>query len=188
MKTRVTQRTTHHSTKATSRHIFKTTELLKIYKTHCRALKSWGRVTTSYGSEATEGWRVSYIYYLVPWQRWDGQVRRAERFSDRTGGQEGYLSSSGEACWIRILGLVGLVRGRDWVLLRECVRVWSTNTQRVQSGHGRNTGGQYRDCDNGHVKHTRRCTDSGDSFLTLVQLQCLEICYLSRTQNRAVRP
>ncbi len=98
MKSRVTQHTTHHSTKATSHHIFKATKLLKIYKTHwrshCRALKSQGRVTTSYGSEATEGWRVSYIHYL-PWQRGDGQVRRAERFSNRTGGQEGYLSSSG---------------------------------------------------------------------------------------------
>lgn len=190
MKSRVTQHTTHHSTKATSHHIFKATKLLKIYKTHwrshCRALKSQGRVTTSYGSEATEGWRVSYIHYL-PWQRGDGQVRRAERFSNRTGGQEGYLSSSGEACWIRILGLVGLVRGRDWVLLRECVRVWSPNTERVQSGDGRNTGSQYRDCDNGHVKHIR-CTDSGDSFLTLLQLQWLDICSLSKTQNRTVRP
>lgn len=25
----------------------------------------------------------------------------------------GYLSSSGEACWIRILGLAGRLRGRD---------------------------------------------------------------------------
>lgn len=32
MKSRVTQHTTHHSTKATSHHIFKATKLLKIYK------------------------------------------------------------------------------------------------------------------------------------------------------------
>lgn len=30
----------------------------------------------------------------------------------------GYLSSSGEACWIRILGLAGRLRGRDWEQLR----------------------------------------------------------------------
>lgn len=36
---------------------------------------------------------------------------------------KGYLSSSGEACWIKILGLSGRLRGREWDKDFLCVHI-----------------------------------------------------------------